>query len=195
MDDQWIVSSKVLADWANITQREVEKLVKEKPAFMPMRVGRGKYNFYGFTQCYLNNIARNSKSLAETIDDDDLNPTHERARYHRAAADEKEIKNRQLLGELALVEDFKQFALKIQGIFNSVLDALPGRISGEIVGEIAGKIESGFDIDNLETGFIYEIVRRESNRARQTTSARLKSFADSGINESIGDSPTNTCPT
>jgi len=190
MDDQWTVSSKLLADWAGITQREVEKLVKEKPAFRPMRVGRGKYNFYGFTQCYLNNIARNSKSL--TGEESDLDVEHERARYHKAAADEKEIKNRLLLGELASVEDFKQFALKIQGIFNSVLDALPGRISGEIVGEIAGKIESGFDIGNLETGFIYEIVRRESNRARQTTSARLKSFADRGIDESTGDSPTNT---
>ncbi len=179
----WVVSSLILADWAGITQRAIEKLVKEKVQFAPTRISRGKYNFFMFSQIYLNTIARQAKvkESEKESDEESLSPEFQRARYHRAAADEKEIKNKQTLGELASIEELKQFAFKIQGIYNSVINSFPGRVSSEITGEIESKYNM-----KLEAGFIHALLKKESKRARQITADRLQSFANSGSYEPVG---------
>jgi phage terminase Nu1 subunit (DNA packaging protein) len=127
-----IVSSAVVAEALNLTERRVEQLAHEG---LP-RLGRGKYDLWSCAQWYIRYLQKAIERRATDSDDGSkTNLNEEKKRLTRMQANIAEVEYKQKIGELIpahLVDDkFVTFA----GTVHQRFLALPSRVASRLEGE------------------------------------------------------------
>ncbi len=147
-----IWSAGQLADFMMMTPRNLQVLATKGVA---VKEGRGKYDVLLTVQNYINDLRGGSADDDQERQDADARWKEERARLTKEQADQVEIKNALLRGEICLVEDAVALLRQEAG---SVRAAVEGS-EPVIIDDLAGKINTHAEVA--------AVVRSAHQRAMQ----------------------------
>jgi phage terminase Nu1 subunit (DNA packaging protein) len=173
-EQKWEVTASFLSKWAGITTRAIQKLVK-KPEFEGTKSKYNKYDFFSFSQIYLNQVARKLEGL-DNYDpkSEEINLAYERARQYQANANLQEFKLEVQQGEYIALDEITVFLTSLQTIYNSSINAIPGRIAEQLAAELSSKYKT-----KIASADIYRTLREESNQTRILLTQKFQAFRNS----------------